>query len=258
MASLAITRLESLLQTRKLDATLAKVPEAPPAVAATGIPQLDQTLAGGWRRGEVSELTGPRSSGRTTLLVATLAAAAARGEVVGLVDTFDRFDPPSAAASGLTLTSLLWVRGPSITHVQPAGRRAAGETSLIATAVQRAVRAADLLIRAGGFGLIALDLADVPPHTLRVLPWTTWRRLAHANDGRDTAVLLVAESPLGRSARGATVRLSARPRWTGTSPQTRRLDALAFDVTVTGAAHSSVPSSLPPVSSEPSFTVRVL
>lgn len=236
MASLAIERLESLLQTRKLDATLAKVPAAPPAVAATGLAALDAALGRGWRRGEVSEIVGARSSGRTAVLVASLAAAVHRGEVVGLVDTFDRFDPPSAAAAGLPLASVLWVRGPAITHVRPAGRRPAGGAALIDAAVQRAVRAADLLIRAGGFGLVALDLADVPPQTLRALPWTTWRRLAHANEGRDTAVLLLAESPLGRSARGATLRVAARPHWTGDSPQTRRFDALDLECAVVGAA----------------------
>jgi hypothetical protein len=243
MASLAVERLESLLQTRKLDATLAKAPVAPPAVAATGIATLDEVLSGGWRRGEISEIVGTRSSGRTALLVASLAAAVHRGEVVGLVDTFDRFDPPSAAAAGLPLASVLWVRGPAVTHVRPAGRRPAGGAALIDGAVQRAVRAADLLIRAGGFGIVALDLADVPPQTLRSLPWTTWRRLAHGNEGRDTAVLLLAESPLGRSARGATLRVTARPRWTGTSPQTRRFDALDLECAVVGAAMPTTSAS---------------
>ena len=222
MASLAINRLESLLQTRKLDVTLARPWVVPPALGSTGVTGLDDALGGGWRRGEISEITGTRSSGRTSLLVATLAAAAGRGEVVGLVDTFDRFDPLSAAASGLDLDAMLWVRGVPISDTATAVRRPATRESIVETAVQRAIRACDLIIRAGGFGVVALDLADVPARALRSLPWTTWRRLAHAIEGRDTIGLLLSEMPLSRSARGVSLRLDATSRWSGDSAQSRR------------------------------------
>ena len=75
------------------------------------MPHSTRVLGGGWRRGEVSEVVGVRSSGRTSVLVATLAAATSRGEVVALVDAFDRFDPGRPRPPVLDLDRVLWVRG---------------------------------------------------------------------------------------------------------------------------------------------------
>jgi recombination protein RecA len=234
MRSAAVTELESLLLARKFDATLSRLLERDAAypVAACGLPGLDALLGGGWRRGEVSEIVGARSSGRTSVLVAALAAATARGEVVGLVDAVDRFDPWSAAAAGVDLTRVLWVRGAGIT-VEMA------RPPVIDQAVRQAVRACDLIIRAGGFGLVVLDLADVPGRWVRALPHPTWLRLAHANEGRQSACLLVGESPMGRSARGTTLALEASGVWTGDSAQSRRFGGLAIRFTPR-AAHQPV------------------
>src|SRR5690606_25011510 len=112
MRSSTLHQLESLLGARQL----AFPPTRPPArVAASGIAALDDLLGGGGPCGEVSGIGGPRSSGRTTWLRASLAAATARGEAAALVDTCDRFDPRPAAAAGLVLERLLWVRGPALT-----------------------------------------------------------------------------------------------------------------------------------------------
>ncbi len=235
MISQAVHHIEALLRARKLDGTLAKL-ELVPATAPTGLDAFDQALGGGWRRGELSELTGPKSSGRTSLLLATLAAATARGEVVSVVDSLDRFDPAIAAAAGVNVMRVLWVRGPSVTAL-PQRTVRPGESSLADALVRRALRAADLIIRAGGFGIVALDLADMPPQLLRRVPASSWMRIAHANEGRDTVCLLLADHPLARSPRGVSVRLTAVPRWSGDSVQSRRLDGLDVAVAVTSARH---------------------
>jgi len=98
MAVLARADLESLLHTKKLDRTLTRHPRPELEYASTGHAALDAQLHGGVPRGQVSELIGPRSSGRTSLLVRMLAAATARGELTALVDVLDMFDPASAAA----------------------------------------------------------------------------------------------------------------------------------------------------------------
>lgn len=240
MKSAALTRLESLLKTRKLDGTLMpswQVDPGPRAVSS-GLPALDEVLGGGWRRGEVSELIGARSTGRTSVLVSSLAAATRRGDVVGLVDTVDRFDPVTAAAAGLDLDRVLWVRGPSLT-VEMA------RPALIDKAVRQAVRALDLLIRAGGFAIVALDVADVPSRTVRALPWTTWMRLARANEGRESACLLVGNTAMGRSARGVSVRFEASIRWAGTSAQSRRLAGLDVYATTGPGGRASLHVSAP-------------
>ncbi len=211
-----------MLREKKLDVTLLDAwPEAAAARVSTGLEPLDAMLGGGWRRGEVSELVGARSTGRTSLLVRTLAEATRQREIVGLVDTVDRFDPRAAAEAGLDLDRVLWVRGPALTV--ELSRPAA-----IERAVHQAVRAFDLIVRAGGFAIVALDLADVPARHLRALPWTTWLRLAHDNEGRDSVCLLVGETTMGKSPRGTSVHLDATRDWTGDSPQSRRLSGLTI------------------------------
>src|SRR5215212_3828417 len=105
--------VEALLRARQLDRTVtdAGTPAEPVRAVPTGLPWLDPQLAGGWRCGETSEIVGPASSGRTSVLMASLAAATARGDLAALVDTHDTFDADSAQAAGLAFDHLLWARG---------------------------------------------------------------------------------------------------------------------------------------------------
>ncbi len=223
MKSSALAHLETLLHARKLGATLtAATPPVPVETMTTGIEALDVRLAGGWPRGALSEVIGPRSSGRTGVLVSTLAAATREGHVVALVDGFDRFDPRSAAEAGVDLDRLLWVRGAALTVEMARG-------PMLDRAVQHAVRAFDLILRAGGFAIVVLDLADAPHAAMRRLPSATWLRLAHVIEGQTTVALVACASPAGRSARGVSVHLDAQPVWSGDSPQSRRLDGLRID-----------------------------
>src|SRR5437763_1798857 len=88
MSSLARATLETLLRARKLDRTLTTaIPAINPrddyAIAASGVSTLDVRLGGGFPRGQLSELVGPRSSGRTSLMLQVLATATAREEFGG-------------------------------------------------------------------------------------------------------------------------------------------------------------------------------
>src|SRR6202142_4273518 len=78
-------------------------------MVSSGIAAMD-ALTGGLPRGCLTEICGPDSSGRTTLLLAALAAATWRGEFCAIVDASDALDPPSLAAAGIELDRLLWVR----------------------------------------------------------------------------------------------------------------------------------------------------
>jgi hypothetical protein len=221
MASLARADLESLLRARKLDGTLTTArpwlaaPEAPPV--ATGLAALDAELGGGVPRGHVSALAGPPSSGRRSLLVRLLAGVTADGELAALIDARDTFDPESAVALGLDLSRLLWIRGGPVTG--PDGRPA---TLPLERQVDRALKAAALVLQAGGFGVVALDFADVPDRLLRGYPFTTWLRLARLVEGGRTACVLVAERPLAPSAGGVTLVLApGGARWSGDAGRAR-------------------------------------
>ncbi len=217
--------LESALRARHLDATLTTALPAPDphddqALASTGVAAIDARLAGGIPRGQLSELVGPRSSGRTTLWQAIAAAATRRGELVALVDTFDRLDVESAAVAGIDLDRLLWIRGQAISRTEVGlargwrgGAASAGDgpVGLLERTVDRALKAWTQVLQAGGFGLAVLDVADVPIEAIRRLPFTTWLRLQRTVR-HDTAALLVAPAAIGRSAGGVTLQVQPSTR----------------------------------------------
>ncbi len=220
--------LETLLQQRRLDRTITgRLPDV--ERLATGEPDLDARLEGGVPRGHVSEVIGPRSSGRSRLLLTLLAAATQRGDVAAWIDTLDRGDPTLAAAAGVRLSQVLWVRGMALSPGELALRpsRDVEATDLVGLAVQRALKAATLVTQAGGFGLVALDFCDVPAAALRQLPASTWMRLHRLVEGREVALVVLAAQPVTRSAQGLSLRLQASPRWEGASARQRRLDELA-------------------------------
>lgn len=212
--SLARSDLESLLRTRRLDHTLTTALPMPPAregafdeyaVGATGIAGLDRVLDGGFPRGQLSEIVGPRSSGRASLLLQMLAEATRRGELVALIDVLDMFDVASAEAAGVCLDRCLWVRGHVVIH--PGLCR-----DLNQRAMEQAIRALTLVLTAGHFGLVAFDAGDAPPEALRRLPFTTWLRLQRMVEGSQTIAVLVGSQPMARSAAGLTVQLGQEGR----------------------------------------------
>jgi hypothetical protein len=203
--------VEALLRAKKLDRTLVPVTKGSGIAVVsetmpTGLTMLDQQLGGGLPLGHFSEVVGPRSSGRTSLLMAMLAAATRRGELAALVDTFDMFDVESMAAAGVRLDRLLWVRGETSTSAFPpatAGRRQPGADR----AIERALKATNLILQAGGMSLVALDLADAPTHALRRIPMTTWMRLQKVLEGQQAAAVVTGTVPMSRSAGGVTLEL---------------------------------------------------
>ena len=204
MPTLARADLESLLRARQLDRTLTTTlapldPYDEYAVAPAGVTALDASLGGGFPRGQLCELIGPRSSGRTSLFLQILAAATGRGELVALVDALDTFDIASASAAGIDLERLLWVRG----HVVPNPGMC---RDVNPRAVEQAVKALMLILQAGNFGCVVLDVADAPGEAIRRLPFTTWLRLQRVLEGSQTACILVGTEPMARSSAGLSVR----------------------------------------------------
>jgi hypothetical protein len=229
MAHPAVAVLESALRARKLDRTLTTTLPSwewrdPSSLLPMDVPLVDACLRGGLPRGQLSELSGPCSSGRMTLLLQLMSAATQRGEIVALIDTCDRLDVASAAAAGVDLDRLLWVRGsgPGLETRGPG----------LETAIDRALKALNLVLQAGGFSLVAIDLADVPPARLRQIPFTTWPRVQRVIEGSDTACVLLTPEPLARSAGGLTLSLAGRSTWAGGSDRSRLLQGVDLRVRV--------------------------
>lgn len=136
----------------------------------TGVADLDRVLHG-FPRGAITEVHGEASSGRTSLLISALAAATAHEESCALVDCNDTFDLSSATKSGVDFERVLWMR---CSHN-----------------LERAFRAVDLVLHAGGFGFVALDLCDVPAKAVRRVISSWWFRFRRALEDTPTALIVL-------------------------------------------------------------------
>ncbi len=153
------------------------------------------------------------------MLLAALAAATRREEVCALVDATDALDAASAAAAGVDLERLLWIRcgkagsGPRTSDVgrqtsvlraqmsdpETGVRSQASEVRRPRSecpALEQALRVTDLLLQSGGFGLVAIDLGDVPDAAARRIPLASWFRFQRAVEPTATVLLVVAQAAL--------------------------------------------------------------
>lgn len=180
-----------------------------PDCVSTGIAEVD--ALGGFPRGCLTEICGPASSGRTALLVSLLARSTARDEACALVDCADAFDPCSAAAAGVDLARLLWVR-------------CAGDA-------EKALKAADLLVEGGGFGLVVMDLADAPSATARRISLTSWFRLRRAVENTPTVLAVVEREAHAKTCASLVLELRRRgAAWSGAPGCSRLLRSLCVEV----------------------------
>lgn len=158
-----------------------------------GIAPLDALLDGGLPRGHLSEVVGGPSSGRTAVLHALLATTTRAGALAALVDLPDALDPASLARAGAVLERILWVRPP---------------------APRLALQCADLILAAGGFALVALDLDRAEPAGARPVPRAAWLRLAQTARRADAAAVILGARRQAGPAAALALRLTAhRVRW---------------------------------------------
>ncbi len=191
-------------------------------MVSSGIPAID-ALTGGLPRGCLTEICGSASSGRTTLLLAAMAAATHRGEFCVVIDASDALDPHFTAAAGVELDRLLWVRCSESSPQRersPQRHRDTEKKSLkeqiqlrsknqIEHRIEQVLRATDLLLESGGFGLIVLDLADLPIQSARRIPLTTWFRFRRAVENKPTILLAIEQHPIAGSCSSLLLQLES-------------------------------------------------
>jgi hypothetical protein len=177
---------------------------------------LDALLEGGIPRGRISEIVGRRSCGKTSLAAAFISSATCRGEVAAVIDLANAFDPATMAEAGVELSRVLWVNpgnaGESFLSPPPHSVAGEGEGSdalqvthqLFQTpafpnrhrspsgAVRSFLRAAEMVLEAGGFGLLVMDCGE----STFSLAQSSALRLARMAERSGTAVLLLAARPL--------------------------------------------------------------
>jgi recombination protein RecA len=220
-ASALRIQIENALE-RRFPSALTAQPRTIRETASTGIPEVDRLLDRGLPVGAISEITGPVSSGRTSLALAFLAQRTSEDRVCAWVDANDSFDSESAAANGVALKQLLWVRCKNPLHgAQPSARPDFPRpdfSSPIFSNLAQALRATDLLLQAGGFAALVLDLGSTAPeHAVRV-PLATWFRFRQAADRARCSLLVLAQKPLAQSS--AAVVLECAPLTAQSANQT--------------------------------------
>lgn len=180
----------------------------PPLFCSTGFPQIDQLLGGGFPRGCLSEITGPPSSGRTSLALTLLAETTRSGALAAVVDRADTFDPISAASTGVQLDQVLWARAPTM---------------------REALRCAERLLQTEGFPLVLLDLIESDPTESRSIQRATWIRLARLAAGTRAALVLLSQERLAGPQAEVTLAMQpAQAYFTGTPLLLEELEARAL------------------------------
>ena len=163
---------------------------------STGVSEVD-ALTGGLPRGAISEIFGPASSGRTSMMFSLLAYATTHDEVCAVVDVNDTFAPTAAAAAGINFDRLLWIR--------------------CGGSLENAFKAADLLLHAGGSGLVTLDMADVAGNEARRIISSWWYRFRRTVENKPTSILVMSEDACTRSCAALTLELNGTPEWSQAS-----------------------------------------
>jgi len=157
---------------------------------STGVSTIDG-LIGGIPRGAITEVFGRASSGRTSLMFSLLSYATTHDEICAVVDTTDAFAP--TAAFGIDFDRLLWIR--------------------CANNLEHAFKATDLLLHAGGFGVVVLDLGDIEGKAARRIITSWWYRFRRAIEHKPTSVVVISEEACTRSCATLTLELNGSGTW---------------------------------------------
>jgi recombination protein RecA len=275
----------------RIPSALAPVQRIIRPVVATGIQTLDWMLEGGLPVGAITEIVGPECSGRTALVFSFLACITRAAKVCAWIDVSDALCPESAAASGVDLDRMLWVRcgvttqkgarqitkdmfllpgkylvpslimkglhgggfGPhpreegkglpdalhnffqnetkppahAVSHIKTMAEKSAlvshsaacspKQTVRVSTAkpwprIEQALRVTDLLLQAGGFSAIVLDMASLAPELALRVPLATWFRYRAAAEHSQTSLLLLTQQACAKSSAGLALQMqAARP-----------------------------------------------
>lgn len=283
MASASAIRLQiEAALAHRIPSALTPVAKAIRPVVPTGVAAVDELLAGGLPVGAITEFVGPESSGRTSLALSFLARVTQVGRVGAWIDGSDALDPESAAAAGVDLTRLLWVRcGTCVSQTPAAGENGfrLPEKFLIPAAVKKglhgggfgphprteikglagavsellrresredsqpriqvepgavaqvsppvrkvnrparqgkpwsrieqALRVTDLLLQAGGFAAVVLDMGGIAAEFATRVPMATWYRYRAAAERAQASLLLLAQHSCAKSSAELLLRFEA-------------------------------------------------
>lgn len=184
-----------------------------PEMVLSGVREID-ALTGGLPRGCLTEICGNASSGRSSILLAALSAATQRQETCALVDVTDAFDPASAAIAGVVFEKFLWIRcgmRPSKNLPHTPAHIESSKKFRQMDRLDQALRVTDLLLQSGGFGMVIIDLADVPFLSARRIPLASWFRFQRAIEHTPTVLMLITQIPCAQTCATLLLQMKKQP-----------------------------------------------
>jgi hypothetical protein len=193
-------QVETVLARRVPAALQLKIKHAP-ELFSTGIEEVDAVLGGGIPRGSITELAGGASAGKTSFALSSIAAITRTGAACAWVDVSDALSPESAAAANIVLKRLLWLR--------MSAERKQRVTDKPWSGLEQALKATDLLLQAGGFAAIVLDMSDVRSQHITRVPLATWYRFRLAAEQARTALIFLTQAPCTSSCAVLSLRCEA-------------------------------------------------
>src|SRR5207237_6659259 len=75
--------------------------------------------------------------------------------------------------------------------------------------IEQALRVTDLPLLSGGFGLVAIDLSDVPLKMARRIPLTSWFRFQRAVENTPTVLFVIGQVPCAQTCATLLLKLQA-------------------------------------------------
>lgn len=230
---------------------------AAPEMVSSGIREID-FLTGGLPRACLTEICGPTSSGRTSLLLAAMAAATQREEVCALVDASDALNPQSAAAAGMDLKKMLWIRCSSLKPTasreerdfnratSPSSKTWIGEEHKNHRgeffALENALRVTDLLLQSSGFGMVVIDLGDISFRAERRVPLTSWFRFRRAVENTNTVLLVSSRQACAQTCASMVLQMEAQTGSFRDQASGRKLSAVNFQASAKNIEAARVPA----------------
>lgn len=210
------SRADALSKLRQQLSAQAPAKQVPQPLSTTLDP-LDAALQGGLPRGKLIEIAG--GAGKLSFALLALAAATQRGELCAFIDVEDALDVQTAARVGVVLEQLLWVRprlndAPNCDAAQPAAPGGNGDDlSSPEDRISDGLKALDLVVSAGGFGLVVLYLGSIAAHSKQAAracsASASWSRVLQRAEKANTALLLISDEAVSGSSAVATLRCAA-------------------------------------------------
>ncbi|HZR57051.1 MAG TPA: hypothetical protein VFA74_09285 [Terriglobales bacterium] len=218
--------LRTQIETR-IPAAFHVISRPEPKYLQTGIGSIDD-LVGGVPLSALTEVYGSHtaSSGKTSMLTSLLAHST-QEHFCALVDASDSFDPATGLLAGSDLSKLLWVR--------------CGKTKQKLIPLEQAFKVTDMLLQSGGFGLIVVNLSNIPERSVRSIPVSTWFRFSRVVEKQPTALVFIEQNPHATSCAGLVLNIKTRP----IDLSGNLLTHLNFDVEVTRTFKKPIQTAKP-------------